>query len=1115
MTITMLVKKLKELGIYLELKDNNLSCQGNIEYLDEELLALLRNHKQSLILMLRESVRNERKTEIQPLPENKEIPCTSAQQRLWIAEKISGKSSYNVPVAYRFDGELDIDKLDTAISLLQQRHPILASRFKAQNGKLLLTGATHPTRLEIRQVEYESQARALIDEFVIAPFDLEKDVPFRAVLYTNNTTHWFAMNLHHIVTDGWSMGILFRDLNEIYKSIQQNAAPNLPDLEIGFRDYIHWHNTDENKTNCSKQLAYWRSQLEGLPHCHSLATDYVRNDEIHPKKSSIYRTEATGAMVTQLTALATGQRTTLFIVLQSAFALLLSRWSRQDDIVMGVPTSGRDDDALSQMIGYFVNTLVLRSNIDPNASFSEQVSNNSTMVLDAFSNQDLDFEQLVETLQPDRQASVPPLFQIMFAMQNNSIGEVRFGECDVAPVEFNIPNAKFDLTLNLAVSDQELQFAWEYDTSLFDATSIARLADSFIALLKQVAEDPERPQCTYRLWLNTSEIPCFESQQPKNNVSTSNVWTEFSAIAQKYPTNVAWRDGTHTYNYSQLHQKAVAVAAQLQSKQITSGCNIAIILPRGLKHLLGVLAASALGACYVPIDPKYPQERIEFIVEDSQADLVIVDKLSDLQLPGSCVEFPSGDEQQISHSFTGPASSEAPAYLMYTSGTSGQPKGVRAPHKAILRLVKNTEYINFDQHIVMAHSANICFDAATFEIWGALLNGGCLILVPDETLLNPQALEQVIVDNKITTQFFTTALFNRLADLCPRLFSHLTECLLGGEAVTARAVNQVFEHTVHTRLINVYGPTENTTFSTYARLDSRQRDPVPIGIPINQSGVLVVDGQLQPTAPGAIGELLVSGCGLALDYWRKNESTNTKFVTLANGARAYRTGDLVRWNSKNQLVYIGRMDEQVKIRGFRIELQEISNLLQQSPDVHTAAVLVKEQAGNKVLAAFFVTQLPETQHGELEQQLRQLATQQLPTFMHPISYTMLEQLPLTANGKLDSRKLLAIESKPRQPTQQTHNLNETEAEISQFFADALGTEIPPDTHFFNAGGNSLMAMELIHKINETFHIKLDITDIFKYVTIRLLAEKLDEASLKQALSDDMDGLLQDLEDMFS
>ncbi len=876
--------------------------------------------------------------------------------------------------------------------------------------------------------------------------------------------------MHHIVSDGWSMGVLVREVAALYAAFLEGRPSPLPELPVQYADFAVWQRSWLTGEVLERELSCWRERLAGAPPVLELPTDRPR-PALPSRRGAVHRFALSSPLSHDLAALGRREGATLFMVLLAAFAALLSRLTGQDDLTIGTPIAGRNRSEIEGLIGFFVNTLVFRPDLSAEAGFAELVRRVRTEALQAQAHQELPFERLVEELAPERSLDRAPLFQALLALQNARVDTLILPGLELYPGELLEDVAKFDLSLAFAEAverDGGIGGSLSYSTELFDAVTMVRFAAWLERLLAAAVASPGSPVATLNL------LSVAESQQlgVEWNATASAFPQEslprlFALQAARRPRETAWVFAGEALSYGELGRRASALASFLGRRGVGKGDLVGLCVVRSAEMLVGLLGILEAGAAYLPLDPAYPRERLALMLEDSAAPLVLTqEKLAERLPAGTRAVRLDTQWEEISREKGAPmgggATPEDLAYVIYTSGSTGRPKGVAVPHRAVVRLVLGTDYVEIGPQSRIAQLSNLSFDAATFEIWGALLNGATLVGVPEETVLSPAALAAFLEEEEIGVLFLTTALFNQVAQQVPAAFRPLHDVLFGGEAVDPGAVRRVLAAGRPRRLLHVYGPTENTTFSTWYRVAAVEESAatVPIGRPIANTRARLLDGRLQPVPPGVVGELFLGGAGLARGYLNRAELTAELFVVSSAwpGELLYRTGDLARLLPDGNLEFRGRRDQQVKLRGFRIELSEIELALTSLPEIADAAVVLREDLpGGRGLVAWVV---PRTAAGPSDltpSALRGALQQKLPAHMLPAHFATVAALPLTPNGKVDRRGLeraplpagaglAEAGTAPRTPVEEL---------LCGLFAAVL--ESPPPTieaDFFAMGGHS-------------------------------------------------------------
>jgi amino acid adenylation domain-containing protein len=896
------------------------------------------------------------------------VPLSFAQQRLWFLDQLApGNSFYNVPAAQRLRFPANVGVLEQALTAIVHRHESLRTRFAVADGgpaQLVEEAALVEVPVidlePLDAVEREREGARLAVEEAGAPFDLARGPLLRAKLLRFGPTDWlFLLTVHHIVADGWSLGVVFRELAALYEAFALGRPSPLPELAVQYPDFSLWQREWLQGERLGRQLEYWRRRLDGLPVL-GLPTDRPR-PAVQRYRGASQSFTLPPALAEELRELARTEQATMFMVLLAGFKALLARYCLQDDIVVGAPVAARSRPELEPLIGFFVNSLVLRTDLSGDPSFRELLRRVREMALGAYAHQDLPFEMLVEKLQPERDLSRNPLFQVVFQVVSAPTGN---RADDAVHVERGA--AALDIHLSIVDGPDGLAGTLEYDTDLFEADRMVRLAGHYRTLLEGAVAEPEQPlsglpvltlgerRQLLRDWTNT------RCPYPDDRT----VDALFAQQAQTSPDAPALQYGNQIRSYAQLDAYANQLAHQIRSHQITAGTPIAVCLACSLELITSLLAILKAGAAYLPLDPAYPHHRLAQMLTDSATPLLITSSDHLANLPPHPHTLLVDQPPTHHHPTTPPSattSSGSPAYVMYTSGSTGQPKGVTIPHRAVIRLVKNTEYVQLGPTDRVAQVSNVSFDASTFEIWGALLNGAALVGITKDVALSPHEFAAQLRADRITTLWLTTALFNQVASEVPDAFATLRNLLVGGSALDPHWIREVLKHGPPERLLNGYGPTEGTTFTTchLIRDVPEHATSIPIGTPIANTSVYVLDPHRNPVPIGIPGELYIGGDGLALGYWNRRELTAERFVPDPFGAQLsshlYRTGDLVRWLPDGTIEFLGRLDEQVKIRGFRVEPGEVEAILGEHEAVQESVVAPQDDRhGDKRLVAYVV-----------------------------------------------------------------------------------------------------------------------------------------------------------------
>ncbi|KAF9287737.1 hypothetical protein BGZ68_001346 [Mortierella alpina] len=1037
------------------------------------------------------------------------LEVSFAQQRLWFLAQMEGVSDiYHVPVALRFQGHLNQGALKMALNSLFARHEALRTVFVSVNGRpkvrLLPANNGLPFILhDLREVEdKEIKVKQLTAQEATAPFDMEKGPLVRAqLIQLAEDEHVFLLTQHHIITDGWSLGVMFRELNELYAAHCADAPSTLALFSVQYPDYAAWQREWLTGDRLKEQAAYWRETLAGAPVSIELPTDRPRPPrQSHAGAAVPIRLDA--QLTRSLKILSQKNGVTLFMTVLAAWSAVLARLSGQEDLVIGTPTANRNHPQVEQMIGFFVNTLALRLDVSGEPSAEQLLERVRKTTIAAQANQDLSFEQVVEIAQPPRRADQTPLFQILFAWQNNDVGTLHLQDVKATVEETEFDIVKFDQELILFEENDEITGILLYATALFDRETIDRHVGYLEAMLRWMTIDTER---------SIGEAPILGSAEKElllqtwNNTdrdypSTTCIHRLFEAQAALSPDVVAVVHDHSTMTYSELNSRANGIARQLIVTGVKPGDLVLLLLNRSVNLVAAEIAILKVGAAYVPIDIKAPLDRQAYIASDSGAKLLISDENTvvpaQIQVPllrlSTLQENYDGVEDTFDSSLHS-SSSDATAYVMYTSGSTGTPKGVMVPHRGIARLVINNGFSDMGPGDRMAFGTNPSFDPSTFEVWAPLLNGACIVVVDNDDYLDAHRLAQALVRHQITCLYMTNALLNQYAFIIGDTLAGLKYLFCGAQQGLIKSYSAVLEHGGPVRLVNRYGPTEITVnAATYTATSAiNQMDRLPIGRPIGNTRLYVLDKHQNPVPVGVIGELFIGGPGVANGYYNRPDLTAERFLadpfSEVQGARMYRSGDLVRYMPDGNLVFMARNDDQVKIRGYRIELGEIEVRLVEHAQVREAAVLViTESNGDTRLAAYVVADPQD----KLAHALREHLGASLPEYMIPSAFVRLDSFPLTSNGKIDRRALPA----PDASSFVGREYEEPQGKVEKLLADVWASLLRIDSigrhdNFFMLGGHSLLAVRMIEQLRQ-LGFTLSVSALFDNPVLHTLAASL-------------------------
>ncbi|WP_387464671.1 amino acid adenylation domain-containing protein, partial [Photorhabdus sp. RM323S] len=1037
---------------------------------------------------------------IMPISREGKLPLSFAQQRLWFLAQFDEVSdTYHIPVALRLRGQLDIGVWQQALDVLFARHEALRSVFIAVDGQPQVELLPAESGLPIKKYDLrgapdaDAQLASLSAQEAETPFDLACGPLIRSSLVQlANDDHIFLLTQHHIVFDGWSVSVLMHELSTLYTAFLVGQPDPLPPLTIQYPDYAAWQRQWLSAERIQSQSDYWRTKLADAPVLLDLPTDRPRPSQ-QSFTGNILPVSLDPELTQSLKRLSEQQGVTLFMTLLAAWATVLSRLSGQEDLVIGTPSAGRSRQEVESLIGFFVNTLALRMDLSGTPNVVELLARTQQTALAAQEHQDLPFEQVVEIVQPPRRLAHTPLFQVMFAWQNNDSMEWGLPGLAVSPADQRIDIVKFDLELSLSEVDGRIAGYLNYVTALFDQSTIERHVEYLHTVLREMAASPKQAVGKIDILTVAERQLLLETwnatQAPYPNQSS--IHRLFEQQAEKTPDAIALVYEERILSYAELNARANRLARRLIGQGIRSDDRVAVMLERSIELVVAQLAILKAGAVYVPIDPRVPDERKNWLINDCSAKLLLTDIPVDLAIP----LFYLADEvdaigEEDHHNIDLPRSSTALAYIMYTSGSTGTPKGVMVPHRAVVRLVINNGYAEIGPDDRVAFTANPAFDAGTFEIWAPLLNGGALVVIDHDTLLTPHKLVQVLQVHCVTVLWLSVGLFNRMAAELSPVLPQLKILMVGGDVLDPHVIAQVLRDSPPQQLLNGYGPSEGTTFTTTYRIAelSPGMNRIPIGRPIANTRVYLLDTSGQPVPIGVIGEIYVGGDGVACGYLNRPELTAERFLPdpFSNepDARMYRTGDLARYLPDGNLEFLGRNDQQVKIRGFRIEPGEIEARLVEHPAVSEAIVLVLGDGQDKRLVAYVVAEMDE----ELVNRLRMHLSTILPDYMVPSAFVRLDSFPLTPNGKLDRRALPGPgeEAFARQVYEAPQG--ETETTLAAIWSELLGIEqISRHDSFFALGGHSLLAVRMIDRLRNA-GLTLSVRDLFQFPVLSEFAQ---------------------------
>lgn len=1068
-------------------------------------------------------------------------PLSFAQQRLWFVDRLApGNPAYTIPVVLRLRGELDIGALRTALDGVVARHAPLRTSFDDTEGapvqRVAAPGSAALAMSDLSAVPREEAAElaaGLVSDELARPFDLRTGPLWRAsVIKLPDDEHFrqpersgggpgghvLVIALHHVIADEWSVEVLTEELAQRYAAAAGDCNGQGPGaaLPVQYADFAAWQRRRLEAGDLDGQLAYWRRQLAGAPADTGLPLDRPRPPSATLHGDTVFfavdhvRTEALRRVSRQAGA-------TLFMTLLAAYAVLLKRYSGRVDLVVGSPTAGRDHTKLEGLVGFFVNTLALRLDLSGDPSFTDLLARVRTVALDAFANAEAPFERLVSELAPQRDAARNPLFQVAFVLRNQPPQPRAGAGVTFTPEPVDSPGAVFDLTLDVTETSTGLDAKLNYASDLLDRATVERMAGHLDRLLASVAADPGLPLSRLRMLSDDDRRQLLGdwSGHTRDYPRHQAIHELIAEQVRRAPDATAIKDGERTLTYAELDRQANQLAHHLRARGAAPETIVGVCLPRGADQIVALTAVLKTGAAYLSLDRDHPAQRLAFMCADAGAHLLVGSQGGKLTNVDT-VALDADAAAIASHPTAPPdvrVDGEALAYVIYTSGSTGTPKGVAIPHRAVTRITRNADYLQLGPDDVVAQASNASFDAAPFEIWGALTNGACLVVVPTEVLLSPPLLEATIRSERIGTLLLTTALFNQVAAELPSAFRPLRHLLFGGEAAAPTLVRRALTGGRPQRLLHMYGPAESATFATWHEVTDvpPEAATVPIGRPLANTTVFILDADRCPVPVGVTGELHVGGDGLARGYLHHPELTAERFTPspFDDGARLYATGDLARWRADGTIEFAGRRDGQVKVRGFRIELGEVEARLSDHPAVRETAVLALETprggSAQRQLVAYVVTEPPgsgppEAADGRASvvagDDLRRFLAEILPDYMVPTTFVPLAALPLTPHGKLDRAALPVPDAHQRGThTDLVPPATEIEQQLAGIWAELLDVDaVGRHDDFFALGGHSLLATRLASRVRDAWDVDLPLRVVFESSRLDRLARAIDESA---------------------
>ncbi|PCK30721.1 non-ribosomal peptide synthetase [Pseudoalteromonas piscicida] len=1106
MNLDTLLRTCESKGIKFNLSGEKLSVKAPPGAIDKVLGNTLKQYKSELIdfLNANNTAAQAALKEIKAQDSSGALPLSFGQQRLWLLHQMDPASAqYHIPFIVSLEGQLNTQALELTFSDIVFRHKVLRSCYRENDGKPYQV-VVNDYQFAVEYVTFPSQPSELKVQEEIAkqlsrPFDLTREILLRVVVIeVTKNQHILMAVMHHIASDAWSVNVLLEEFLDNYQRLCQGLDMNAATNYLQYSDFAQWQQDFVNSSELSKQLDYWHEHLSNGPALHSLPLDYKRPAKMSFKGAE-HKTRINSELTGKIQKLCRKHDLTLFMLLDAAVKLVFSHYSGVTDIVVGTPVSGRHLPKTERLIGFFVNTLALRVDIGGCETLLDVTTQVKQTLLNGMANQDAPFDLVVERVSPPRSSGYNPIFQTMLVVQNKSASELSVGDLKVSDITFSTQVSKFDITITVTETENDLRVSWEYATDLFAQDTIAGMAESFEVVLTELVTNIQQPVAEVNL------CPIAKHQQQLNTgkgtriaLDGRSVMDLFGEVSKSNADKTAVSDEEQHLSFEQLDSLSDKLAANLQKQGVKKGDRVGVCLTRDRFLPVALLAIFKSGAAYVPLDPNYPLERLHYMAQDARIELAVVDEQTHSHMQSTAV-VTLNMSKVLSSPAIGPVTKQLlqhsdSAYLIYTSGSTGEPKGVEVTHGNLLNLLlwAEQQYTESERKVVLA-STSLSFDLSVFEMFLPLAFGTEVRIVKNllRLLESATAGHDVTLINTVPSAISTVA----QAQAIPNSVRVVN---VAGEVLTRANAETIYEHSSVEKVYNLYGPSEDTTYSTWELVKQGEAAEPTIGRPLPNTTAYVLDKQLRPVANNVLGELYLAGGGVTAGYFGRKEQTENCFIDNPfDEGVFYKTGDMVRWNNNAQLVFLGRRDHQVKIRGYRIELGEIESAILAVPGVDKVAVVVAGEDGDILIGCIVLNN--RSLSGTIVETIQSQLKSDLPPQMQPSAIHIVDQLPHTPSGKINRK---AIVLPDLEIADQNTALPETEHEVllMDIWCEVLGAPVTSVTHdFFRIGGHSLHAARVLSRIREKTSVHLEIVDLFQHPTIRGLASLMNSSETKGAL----------------